>query len=410
MEPRVIKTNEEHRAAIREIESLAVHDPKPGTPDGNRLELLSTLVETYEKVHFPIERPDSISAIRFRMEQQGLSQVDLVPYLGSRSRVSEVLAGKRPLSLAMIRALRDGLGIPADVLIAKQEQAEPDSLTPDWSSFPLALMVRRGWLKATKQDVRTHPAAVVEPYIRKAFDLATTSPVYRKSIHERARKHSEPAALLAWTARVIDLASATKTERFVKVSLDEAFLTKIARLSSSANGPLVARETLAFNGVALVFEPSLPHTYVDGCSLLLKDGRPVIGLTARYDRLDSFWFVLLHELAHVMRHLSRERPVFVDDLDDEGVGDPVETEADLIASESLIPRSIWRRSRAWRDRTPEAVRELADQLSIHPSIPAGRLRRETRRYTLLSDMLGRGEVSRIFKLRTQQRDTHDQGT
>lgn len=401
MEPRVIKTNEEHEAAIREMESLAVHDPKPGTSDGDRLELLSTLVETYEKIHFPVERPDPVSAIRFRMEQQGLSQADLVLFLGSRSRVSEVLAGKRSLSLAMIRALRDGLGIPADVLVGTQGHAELGPSTPDWSAFPLAEMVRRGWLKATKQDVRTRPAAIVEPYMHKAFDLAATTPVYRKSIHERALKHSEPAALLAWTARVLELASARKTESFVKASLDEAFLTKIARLSSSPNGPLVARETLAFNGIALVLEPSLPHTYVDGCSALLKDGRAVIGMTARYDRLDSFWFVLLHELAHVMRHLSRERPVFVDDLDDEGVGDPVETEADLIASEGLIPRSIWRRSRAWRDRTPAAIRELADQLSIHPSIPAGRVRREARRYTLFSDMLGRGEVSSIFKLRTR---------
>ena len=401
MEPRVIKTTEDYKAAFREVESLAVRDPKPGTPDGDRLELLSTLVESYEKIHFPVERPDPVSAIRFRMEQQGLSQTDLVPYLGSRSRVSEVLAGKRPLSLAMIRALRDGLGIPADALIG-QEQAEEESSTPDWSSFPLAIMVRRGWLKATKQDIRAHPEAVVEPYIRKAFDLAATTPVYKKSIHERARRHSEPAALLAWTARVLELANATKTERFGKTCLNEAFLTKVARLSSSPSGPLVALETLAFNGIALVFEPPLPRTYVDGCSLLLKDGRPAIGMTVRYDRLDSFWFVLLHELGHIMRHLSRERPAFIDDLEDEGVGDAVEIEADLIASEALIPRRIWRRSRAWRDRTEEAIRELAQQLSIHPAIPAGRIRRETRRYTLFANMLGQGEASAILKLTPQQ--------
>lgn len=96
MEPRVIKTEKDHEAALREIESLAVRDPKPGSPDGDHLELLAALVEHYEKAHFPIDLPDPISAIRFRMEQQGLSQSDLVPFLGTRARASEVLSGKRP--------------------------------------------------------------------------------------------------------------------------------------------------------------------------------------------------------------------------------------------------------------------------------------------------------------------------
>ena len=122
MDPRVIKTAEDHRAALREIEALAGRDPKPGTPEGDRLEVFVALTESYEKIHFPVERPDPISAVRFRMEQQGLAQADLIPYLGSRGRVSEILSGKRQLSLAMIRALRDGLGIPADALLG---QAEP---------------------------------------------------------------------------------------------------------------------------------------------------------------------------------------------------------------------------------------------------------------------------------------------
>lgn len=407
MEPRVIKTEKDHEAALREIESLAVRDPKPGSPDGDHLELLAALVEHYEKAHFPIELPDPISAIRFRMEQQGLSQSDLVPFLGTRARASEVLSGKRPLSLAMIRALRDGLGIPANVLIGTQATETSDPAQPDWSSFPLKLMVRRGWLEATKQEVRNTPETVVEPFMRSAFELAATAPVYKKSIHERARKNSDPPSLWAWTARVLHLASTFKTERFVSGALDEAFLTKIARLSASPNGPLLARELLAFNGIALVFEDSLPSTYVDGCALLLKDGRPAIGMTVRHDRLDNFWFTLLHELAHVLRHLTRDRPMFVDDLDDEASEDPLETEADQLASEALIPRSIWRRSRAWRDRTSQAVRDLATELSIHPAIVAGRVRREARRYTILPDMIGQGEVSRLLGLTHRQGDDHE---
>ena len=398
MEPRVIKTETDHTTALREIETLVVRDPKPGSPDGDRLELLATLVEHYERVHFPIDLPDPISAIRFRMEQQGLSQSDLVPFLGSRARASEILSGKRPLSLAMIRSLRDGLGIPASALIGTPTTATPDPAMPDWAAFPLKLMVGRGWLDASKHEVQKTPETVVEPFMRSAFELAATAPVYKKSIHERARKNSDQPSLWAWTAQILYLANNFKTERFVSGALDEAFLTKIARLSASPNGPVLAREMLAFHGIALVFEGSLPNTYVDGCALLLKDGRPAVGMTLRYDRLDNFWFTLLHELAHVLRHLTRDRPMFIDDLDDEAAEDPLETEADQLASEALIPRSIWRRSRAWRDRTPQAVRELATQLSIHPSIAAGRVRREAHRYTILSDMLGQGEVSTIFGL------------
>lgn len=88
-----------------------------GTPEHDELELLVMLVESYEDRAFPLDLPDPISAIRFRMEQEGLSPKDLVPFIGSRSRVSEVLSGRRTLSLSMIRALHDGLGIPYDVLL-----------------------------------------------------------------------------------------------------------------------------------------------------------------------------------------------------------------------------------------------------------------------------------------------------
>ncbi len=121
MKAKVIKTNAEYEATLARIEKLM--DTGPDTPLGDELELLSLLVEDYEKKTFPIERPDPLAAIRFRLEQQGLTQRDLVRFLGSRSRVSEVLAGKRRLSLKMIRALVAGLNIPAELLIGEPEKA-----------------------------------------------------------------------------------------------------------------------------------------------------------------------------------------------------------------------------------------------------------------------------------------------
>ena len=121
MRTKVIKTGSEYAAALARVEKLM--DAKPNTPPGDELELLSLLLHDYEEKVFPIAKPDPVTAIRFRMEQQGLGPKDLVPFLGSRSRVSEVLSGRRNLSLKMIRALVGGLRIPADVQLGQTQNA-----------------------------------------------------------------------------------------------------------------------------------------------------------------------------------------------------------------------------------------------------------------------------------------------
>ena len=121
MKAKIIKTKAECEAALARIEKLM--NALPNTPQGDELELLSLLVHDYEEKEFPIDKPDPVAAIRFRMEQQGLAPKDLVPFLGSRSRVSEVLSGKRDLSLKMIRALVVGLRIPAELLLGEPEKA-----------------------------------------------------------------------------------------------------------------------------------------------------------------------------------------------------------------------------------------------------------------------------------------------
>jgi len=115
MKPKIIKTESDCAAVLARIEELM--EAKRNSPEGDELELLALLVHDYEEKAFPMDKPDPVEAIRFRMEQQGLKPSDLVPFLGSRSRVSEVLSGRRNLSLQMIRALVRGLGIPAEVLL-----------------------------------------------------------------------------------------------------------------------------------------------------------------------------------------------------------------------------------------------------------------------------------------------------
>ncbi|MGA2063370.1 MAG: transcriptional regulator [Thermoguttaceae bacterium] len=117
MRPKLIKNERDYRRALKRAGELM--DARPGTSQGDELELLAALVELYEDQHAPLPPPDPIEAIRFRMEQAGMEPKDLVPYLGSRSRVSEVLNRRRPLTLQMIRRLHQGLGIPAEALLGE---------------------------------------------------------------------------------------------------------------------------------------------------------------------------------------------------------------------------------------------------------------------------------------------------
>ncbi|MEW6339345.1 MAG: transcriptional regulator [Pseudomonadota bacterium] len=117
MDIRPLHTEDDYKAALAAVSELVDADPASGTPDGDRLDILSILVERYEAENFPLQSPDPVEAIKFRMEQAGLSVPDMQPYIGNANRVYEVLNGKRALSLTMIRRLHAGLRIPADVLI-----------------------------------------------------------------------------------------------------------------------------------------------------------------------------------------------------------------------------------------------------------------------------------------------------
>jgi|TARA_Y100000294_G_scaffold65520_1_gene61991 HTH-type transcriptional regulator/antitoxin HigA len=114
-----IKNKRDYRQALKEIEGLMT--AKRGTPEGDRLDVLVTLVEAWEAKHYPLDLPDAIEAIRYHMEQNGLAPRDLVPFIGNRNRVYEVLNRKRPLTLKMIWRLHKGLGIPAESLIRMGE-------------------------------------------------------------------------------------------------------------------------------------------------------------------------------------------------------------------------------------------------------------------------------------------------
>lgn len=394
---RLIKSDTDYEAVLAQIECLLDRDPAAGTPDAEELELLTVLARDYESKHFPATVPDAIEAIRFRMEQQNLTQRDLVPFMGSRSKVSEILSGKRPLTLSMIRALHSGLGIPAKVLLQERDATDLDEIPIRWERFPINEMVARGWIKESVTDLRAQAEDVLRRFFAQMGPLKAAIALYRQTQNVRSARDMDRYALTAWTARIVIMALRSPPPvPYSPGSLDAAFMTELARLSVFDQGPLLAQEFLAKHGISLVVEPHLSRTYLDGAAIMTATGRPVVGMTLRYDRIDNFWFCLMHELVHIARHLSHEFTEFFDDLDVQAGENVREQEADRLAGEALIPEAEWQRSPASHYRSPAAVTDLANKLRIHPAIVAGRVRHHFKSYRVLNQLAGHGEVRRLF--------------
>lgn len=397
---RLIKTEEDYEMALSRIEGLM--DAEPGTDKMDQLELLTALVEMYEEQHYPIGPPDPIEAIKFRMDQLGLTQKDMVPYIGTKSKVSEVLNGKRPLTLAMMRSLNKGLGISAEVLLKEPGAGFPDEMKDlEWNKFPVVEMAKRCWLPK-KDDVKEKAEELIRGLIAQAGGLETVSAAFfRQGKCARYNSKMDPYALTAWCIRVLSLAHENPLKnKYVKGSVKPSTLQEIARLSYFENGPLLAREYLEKQGIHLIVAPHLPKTYLDGAAMLLPDGTPVIGLTIRHDRIDNFWFCLLHELAHVAKHLSASERIIVDDLDlrehDAGAENEIELEADKMTRDGLIPKKIWDKNPVEGKATAAKVYGLAERLKVHPAIIAGRIRFERNNYKLLSKHVGSKQVRKHF--------------
>ena len=395
---KVIKTDVEYEKALREVEALIDWDPPLGTEDGDRLELLTFLISKYEEECFPLEMPEPIEAIRFRMEQQGLTHRDLIPYIGSRSKVSEVLRGKRPLSLKMIRALNKELGIPAEVLLREEGASiSAEALEIDWNKLPINEMAKRQWFqgfRGSPTEAKEHAEELVPAFFSHMKPGEIGQALCRQNV--RSASSMDNYALLAWQAKVLHIALAGPIPvKYVHGTVTQDFLREVVRLSYFEQGPRLALEFLEKSGIPMVILRHLPKTYLDGAAMLLPDGTPVVALTLRYDRLDNFWFCLCHELAHIALHLENgNKDCFFDDLDFRG--DEFEEEADKMASNALIPPQTWENAAVRHHHSHHSVRDFADRLRICPALVAGRIRLENNNYRILSRMLGHGEVGKHF--------------
>lgn len=398
---KVIKTQRDYDAAVARLSALMDEELAPGSSKESELELLALVIESYERSKVEPVVADPVEAILFRMDQLGLKKVDLVPYMGSLPKVSEVLARKRPLNLAMIRKLHQGLGIPADVLLVQTDDGIDlrEDLPYDVEQFPLKEMLGRGYFpgfRGTLAEAKNNREELIRGFMRGMDFRPAQEARLRAPMHQNGGRLMDEYALLTWRVAVLKKARQIKLKSaYAEGCLTDDRLKELARLSRFEQGPRLAQEFLADLGIALVFEDHFNKTYLDGAAMLDGDRR-VVALTMRHDRLDNFWFALMHELVHVKKHLKPGHDFIADNLEDKlHLQTQEEREADEGAREALIPADAWLEADLLSSPTMEAALALADKLRIHPAIVAGRVRFDTGNWRLLSSI--KGEVRCQFQ-------------
>lgn len=332
---------------------------------------------------------------------KGLSQTDLATKLDMKPQQIQRYEATDYMgaSLARLIEISELLGVRTSESFSTQSNDSEsmfvltDSDGIPWERFPAREMVKRGWFELKKG---ANAAQAVKSYFLSAAGPQFATALHRKKV--RSGNAPNQPALLAWQARILELAR-TNNEivSYPSFEFDERWLPDLVALTLRDDGPAQAQYFLETKGVALVVEKHLPGSYLDGAAMISDFDRPVIGLTLRYDRLDNFWFVLFHELGHIFLHLHEG--LQFDFFDEEGVtgSDQLENEADQFALNTLIAPELWDQCLSRFALSKESVLIDAETLGIHPSIVAGRIRKEQNDFTILNDLVGQNTVRRQFE-------------
>ena len=320
MNLKIIKNAKDHAEALKRLDELFDLDPIDGSKENDELDVLALLIEQYEMEKFPIDKPTPIEAIKFRMDQQNLKSKDLIPYIGSAPKVSEILNNKRSLSLSMIRKLSESLDIPVDNLIQDSEKLENYYDSLDYKQFPLAEIFKRGYLtnfSGNLNDLKEYASEYIGDFLRKAGFNSDFQPMLARSSANLSEnfKECDAYARLIWQAQIIHKAKCLNvTEEYEVGTVTKQWMQDVAKLSWYESGPQLAIEHLKKFGITVILEKHLPKTYLDG-AVCFYNGKPIIALTLRHDSIDNFWFTLMHELAHISLHFDKNEEWFLDNLD-----------------------------------------------------------------------------------------------
>ncbi|ANQ25167.1 hypothetical protein BA894_01305 [Vibrio natriegens] len=332
--------------------------------------------------------------IRARIAK-GFSQEQIASLLNIPDMRYKALESSNYSGLSLSRALKIanhlGLGIRRIVDDCGNTVFDSDESSDfKWDALPIKEMQKRGWFSEI-----SNPVEAAKSFVQSAFGYGLQPALHRKTSY--AGKSAHKASLIAWQAKVLSSAeSLIESKKIIPFELNDSWIPELVALSKEDNGPLLARSLLERKGVVLVVEPHLEGTFLDGAAMLSEEGNPIIGMTLRYDRLDNFWFVLMHELGHVFLHLSQFGTEFVDENVGENT-DGVEEQADKFALDCLIPPNAWKTAVSRVMATNAAILGDAKRMNIHPAIIAGRLRREHNNYTKFNDLVGYGKVRELFE-------------
>lgn len=337
--------------------------------------------------------------IRARIAK-GLSQRDLAELMGLKEQQIQRYEAEEYASANIVRLaeVSKALGINIKETAEFGSSDEPPKIDDSefaWDQFPIKEMYRRNWFEefsGSLSEAVENDEELLREFVTKSLD----EPV-RAAARQRIRLGGvvNRYALIAWQCRLVSLARRIKlTKKFDKVLLSDGWFRKLAELSCEEEGPQKAAEYLQEFGIRLVVVPHLSNTHLDGAAILLS-GDPVVGMTLRFDRIDNFWFVLFHELIHIKKHLLKGKVESIfDDLEEEA--DDIEKEADEGASEILIPSEKWETALARYIQSKDSIEDFAREAGISPAIVAGKIRRESKNYTILNDLIGQGEVRKQF--------------
>ncbi|MDD5241973.1 MAG: XRE family transcriptional regulator [Sulfuricella sp.] len=264
-----------------------------------------------------------------------------------------------------------------------------DSSSVDWEKFPLKEMISKGWLNLSNQ---VSPIQAAKNFFEQFAGPQYASALHRKKFY--GENLPNEYSLLAWQARVLQKAKVEIKKGHVADDFEynDRWISELIHLSIAPEAPAKVRDFLAQKGILLIIEEHLKGTYLDGAAMLAESGHPVVALTLRHDRLDNFWFVLLHELGHVFLHLFDSLNMDFFDEENNSQEDEIEKDADQFALNHLISPDAWELCLSRFSISKESVEADAHNLGIHPSIVAGRIRKEQNKYTILHEMIGQGEV------------------
>jgi len=320
--------------------------------------------------------------IKRELEERGWTQKDLAEIMGRpESKISSIVRGTKRITPETAIALGEVFGTSAEVWInlessyrlRQAQRAENESIVARRSRLyellPMGEIVRRGWIASGKGIEELEQTVRQFLGVREVDEIPNLAASYRGS---RGKTPSGPA-LAAWLIRARQLADSQGVSSFSRERFERGCVSDLLSLSDGIGGVSRVPSVLAEYGIRTVFLRHLPKTYLDGSAFYLRR-KPVVALTLRYDRIDSFWFTIMHELAHIYR---AHEGIFLDDLDAEHA-DEQEQDANRTAAEWLIPSQLFRRfvGAVGHRYSRVAIERFAREVGRHPGIVLGRLHRE----------------------------------